>query len=156
MKTFTEIQQFRQWWLWVIILLMPLVIIFLIYFDENKSTTEMIIPLVIFLPFIWFFYALKLKTLVDDKGISLTFKPFLLNHKFIPFEEIEDIKKIKYNPILECGGWGLRWYKNGRAYNVSGNIGIEIKLKSGKIILIGTTKADEFMNFIKYKVSLHC
>lgn len=47
----------------------------------------------------------------------------------------------KYNAIRDYGGWGvkrkLRW---GRAYNVSGNIGLQIYLNNGKKVLFGTQK----------------
>jgi hypothetical protein len=149
MKTFNDTQKFRQWWLWIIIFIMPLVIITLTYFEENRFNNEILLPVILFIPFIWFFYVLKLKTAIDDKGISLSFRPFLLKHKFIKYEDILDAKMIMYKPIIECGGWGLRWYKNGTAYTVSGKQGIEIILKNNTIILIGTQKPEEFIKFFK-------
>ena len=50
--------------------------------------------------------------------------------------------------LLEYGGWGLKggllWKKSkGIAINVSGNIGIQLELKNGKKLLIGTQKLQE-------------
>ncbi|MGK0329715.1 MAG: hypothetical protein ACJAXF_003214, partial [Polaribacter sp.] len=53
-----------------------------------------------------------------------------------------------YLPISEFGGWGLRggfFFNKGKekAVNISGNIGIQLILKSGKKLLIGTQKESE-------------
>ena len=54
-----------------------------------------------------------------------------------------------YRPILEYGGWGIR-YTMGRgwAYNVSGNQGVQLELASGKRILIGSQRAEELARAI--------
>ena len=56
--------------------------------------------------------------------------------------------------MLEYGGWGLRggFFLNkgkGTAYNVSGNIGIQLEFVNGKKILIGTHKRDEVDRVLK-------
>lgn len=58
------------------------------------------------------------------------------------------MKKVyvrKYLPLREYGGWGLRWgiFGSGTAYNISGNMGIQLVLQNGKKILVGTQKAEE-------------
>lgn len=145
MEKYNEIQKFRQWWLWLILLFLPILVIILNYMAEKTFIIESLIVLLFFLPFIWFFYVLNLETTIDKTGIHLTFKPFLINYKLIKFEDIEKIKVITYNPIMQCGGWGLKWYKNGNAINVSGNQGIEIILKNNNLILIGTQKPELFL-----------
>ena len=44
---------------------------------------------------------------------------------------------------------GLRWYKCGTAYTVSGNQGIEILLKNNDLLLIGTQKPEAFIAAIQ-------
>ena len=55
----------------------------------------------------------------------------------------------KYRPIIEYGGWGIRFNKSGKAYTVSGNIGIQIQMSTGKGILIGTQQPNEFLQAMK-------
>ena len=57
---------------------------------------------------------------------------------------------ITYNPIMDFGGWGYRvsWKGKGTALNVKGNKGIELILKNGKKITIGTQKPEEAMHAI--------
>ena len=44
---------------------------------------------------------------------------------------------------MDYGGWGIKYGLKGLAYNISGNFGIQLELKSGSKILIGTQKPDE-------------
>jgi hypothetical protein len=54
-----------------------------------------------------------------------------------------------YRPILEYGGWGIRCgFKGARAYNVSGNKGVQLILQNGKRLLIGSQKPDELVEAI--------
>ena len=48
----------------------------------------------------------------------------------------------KYSPIAEFGGWGYRIsFNGGPAYNIAGNMGLQIVFVSGKKLLIGTQQA---------------
>lgn len=66
--------------------------------------------------------------------------PFINQLKFIDWEEIESIHVEKYEPIKEFGGWGYRGFKDNRALNTHGNLGIRIHLKEGNKILFGTNQ----------------
>jgi hypothetical protein len=57
-------------------------------------------------------------------------------------EDLNECFARKYRPILEYGGWGIRCgWKGGRAYNVSGNEGVQLVFKNGKRLLIGSKEA---------------
>ena len=43
---------------------------------------------------------------------------------------------------MEYGGWGIRWTRNGKAYNVSGDLGVRIDYENGRHLLIGTRHPD--------------
>lgn len=101
------------------------------------------------------FLNLKLKTRIDEKGIYFQFYPIHFSYRTIAWNEISTCYVRQYNAILEYGGWGFRIsfrQKIGRAYNVQGNIGLQIDLKNGKKILIGTQKKEDMQRVIdKYK-----
>jgi len=99
-----------------------------------------IIPVVIVL----LFFSLKLETEVRTDGLYFRFFPIHRKyHKFDP-EQISEYYPRKYRPLREYGGWGIRYgFRTGRAYNVSGNRGIQLVLKNGNKILIGTRKPDQ-------------
>lgn len=90
------------------------------------------------------FHNARLITVIHEKGIMVKFPPFFSKEKFFPKETISGIEVRQYNPILEYGGWGVRMgMGRGKAYNVKGNLGIQLKLTNDKKILIGTQKKDQ-------------
>lgn len=107
--------------------------------DINNYTSTILILVMAWLLFI------QLKTRIDEKGIHVTFFPFIWKRKTFTWEDIYSAKAIKYSPLGDYGGWGYRisFKGKGRAYNIHGNKGINIVLKDGKIRLIGTQKMDE-------------
>jgi hypothetical protein len=99
--------------------------------------------------FLLFFFA-KLTTIINKDGVFIKYVPFRNRKKHIPLNEIESLHVRKYDPIREYGGFGLRFgFKGGMAYNVSGFWGLQIIMKDGEKILIGTQKPEELNNFLK-------
>jgi hypothetical protein len=52
----------------------------------------------------------------------------------------------QYSPISGYGGWGLRLGLNGigKAYNVSGEKGLQLEFSDNRKIVIETNKPEEF------------
>ncbi|APZ48188.1 hypothetical protein BW723_16255 [Polaribacter reichenbachii] len=74
------------------------------------------------------------------------FFPFHLKLKLIAWQDISKAYVRNYSPISDYGGWGLKggWSSaKGKAINVSGDVGIQLELKTGKKLLIGTNKESE-------------
>jgi hypothetical protein len=66
----------------------------------------------------------------------------IYKNKIFSREEIQRYEIRKYSPLLDYGGWGIKKrFKWGRAYNVSGNIGLQLYLKTGKKVLFGTLRS---------------
>jgi hypothetical protein len=86
---------------------------------------------------------LKLETRVETDALYLRFFPFHILYKKISFDDIALVYARTYQPLSEFGGWGIKWGSNGKAYNVSGNRGVQLELKDGKKILIGSQYANE-------------
>lgn len=99
----------------------------------------------------------KLETTITDKGISVSFFPFLFNKKTILWENVKEAFVREYNPITEYGGWGApfihiataRGVANNRALNAKGNQGLQLILKDGKRLLIGTQEPDKIGRVLK-------
>jgi hypothetical protein len=53
-----------------------------------------------------------------------------------------------YRPIRDYGGWGIRYGRNGKAYNVSGNRGVMLEFSHGQKLLIGSQKPGDLANAI--------
>ena len=141
-KQFYEIQQFRQIWIWLIILLIELVLLVPIV-SGIANIFILIIVLLFGYGFPWLFYTMKLVTEVDEISIRITFTPF--TEFIIPFNTIKNYEIRKYRPIWEYGGWGIRFNRDGKAYTVKGTIGLQIELINGEKILIGTENPDKLL-----------
>ena len=152
MKVFKEEQRFTQTWL-ILIIVLCTAIPFLIgiygiiqqitykkpFGDNPMSDLGLIIFTISMLLVSLLIFIFKLKTRIDEIGIHFQFFPIHLKFKTIRWTEINKINVRTYNPIGEFGGWGI---KNG-SYTISGDIGIQLELKNGKKLLIGTKKENE-------------
>lgn len=148
MILFSETQKFRQWWIWIIILIVIEFQVKLLYHEFEKSSPEiekvLLLTFVHVLVVLIFLYS-KLSTEITESEIMYKFFPFNWRKKSILWVDVEKAYVRSYNPILEYGGWGYRFglFGKGRALNVSGNVGLQLELKNGKKILIGTKMQEE-------------
>jgi hypothetical protein len=77
---------------------------------------------------------------IEKHGIIVRFFPFHIKPKVYLWADIESLEVRKYKPLREFGGWGIKGTKNNRAFNVSGDMGLQITFKSGKKLLVGTAQ----------------
>lgn len=150
MKVFIESQRFRQWWLYAI-LGSTFIAVILPFFKDGSSENIwiLIISLLIVVSICLLFFNLELYTRIDFNGIKTQFKPFSFLSRSYSWKEIESCYVRKYSPITEYGGWGVRGLGTASAYNVSGNMGIQLILKNGKRFLIGTHKENDARRILK-------
>jgi hypothetical protein len=81
---------------------------------------------------------MKLYVEITHNDIRFRFPPFLNKWKSINKIEIERFEVRTYKPVWEYGGWGIKGNTRNKAYNVKGNIGLQIYLKDSKKVLFGT------------------
>ena len=84
------------------------------------------------------FWFMKLKLRVSEQGLHYQFFPVHFKERLITFEEIKSYKARTYSPLKEFGGWGIRFSFESKAYNVSGDKGLQIELDNGRKILFGS------------------
>ncbi len=90
------------------------------------------------------FYFILIKIRIDKSEIHFQFFPFVSKH--IRWSDVEKAGVIQYDFV---GGWGVRLFtKYGTVYNVKGNVGLALELKSGKKLLIGTQKGEQLSAFL--------
>jgi len=157
--TFSEIQKMRQLWVWILVISITALawygfIVQIILKTSFGGRPAPDIILVVFwivfglgLPV--FLCAVRLTVEVREDGIYFRFFPFHRTFRRIGFEEIRSCRVRQYHPIREYGGWGIRKGRSGRAYNMSGNLGVELALKNGKNLLLGSLRAEELNRSIR-------
>ncbi|CAM1344073.1 hypothetical protein [Tenacibaculum amylolyticum] len=151
MRVFKESQRFNQPWI-IILIILTIVIHTIItvkqYLHHKIPLSEFIFALGLFILLGGFIFLFKLNTRIDEVGVHYQFFPFHWTYRVKKWNEIQQIYTRKYDPLTEYGGWGIKSrnlfkMKSGIAYNISGNIGIQLVLKNGKKILLGTHKQNE-------------
>jgi hypothetical protein len=149
---FREVQKFALWLRWVVA--PSIAVVFGMFALRQESSqppprTPQIVALIILgillpIAIAVLFSLLKLETEVRTDGLYVRFFPFHINFKIFTAEDLSEHYARTYRPILEYGGWGIRCgWRGGRAYNVSGNKGVQLVLKDGKHLLIGSQRAEE-------------
>jgi hypothetical protein len=96
------------------------------------------------------FWTAKLVTEVRSDGLYIRFFPFHFRYKKIPVEDLHEYYARTYRPIIEYGGCGIRYSISGKskAYNTTGNRGVQLIMKNGRKLLIGSQKAEELADAI--------
>lgn len=136
---FEENQKFNQWWIWSILIIIP--ILSLIPFDdEGIKSYNVIIGFTI--PILFYLFELRIK--ISNQSIHYQFFPIHFKSHEIKLKDIKRFEAIRYSPLKEYGGWGIRYGFKGKAYNVKGNKGVKIYLMNNKNILFGSQKYKDF------------
>ena len=85
----------------------------------------------------------RLTTAVHREGIYAHMFPLTRRH-FYRWEDIESCESVTYRPIRDFGGWGVRYGRSGKAYNVYGKRGVQLVFTDGRRLLLGSQRPDEF------------
>jgi len=145
---FRESQSMRQWWLWAFVLGVQAISFILVFREEGISTGILLWIIFPMFGINGLLYFAKLVTEVREEGIYLRFIPFHFKWVKIDYTNIEQYESIKYNPMRDYGGWGIKWGREGKAYNISGNLGVKLMLNDGKRIMIGSQRPDQMVEAI--------
>ncbi len=170
MIKFNETQHFEQKWLKWSVLLMPIIIVSIHIadlqsiasnFQKNAPITvleKQIINtigmafLISILTGVFLFKLAKLTTWVQHEELYIKFSPFHSKPRIYKLSEIKSAEAITYRPILDFGGWGLKYSHKGKIYNAHGNKAVEIHFKWGKKLFVGSQKAEELASILQAHV----
>lgn len=141
---FTETQKFNKTIIWAIMII-SLSLLFLVPilpFVGNKITNGIWASLLVLTGVITLLASVRLQIRIDRTKLMFRYIPFINSWKTYSFDEIQEIKLIKYNSLREFGGWGIRYNFDSWLYNTGGRYGIKVIVGNKKFIL-GTYKPDE-------------
>lgn len=151
---FYEKQRFRQWWVWLLILFLNGLFIIGLYvqlvegkpFGNNPmSNMGLVVTAILTVLFTVLLLNIKLETIVREDVVMIRFFPFHLKFQAYNWNKIAKSYIRQYYPMREFGGWGIKVSvkKNGKAYSVSGDMGLQLQLMNNDNILIGTKRPDK-------------
>jgi len=155
---FKEEQKFSTPWIFLVIFPALAALIFLLKYNEWKdgsidiSEKDDILGLAIlggalFIMMVGLtilFYSMKLITQIKSDGIYIKYPPIISKERFYSKAEIDKYEIRKYHPNREYSGHGVKRgkRKSGRAYTVSGRLGLQLYLTGGQKMLIGTQRKE--------------
>jgi hypothetical protein len=137
---FEEAQLFKVKWLWILMVLCILssmgVIVGIALVEKSRESW---LALAFVVPFealiLYLFYIVKLETVITTEGIYYRWRPFQRKGWFIPKQDIETAE-MRNGPVLN---YGFNWVPGyGRVHNTGPGEGIQLRLKSGRKIFLGT------------------
>lgn len=151
---FTERQKFRQWWLWLVLLGVNGFFLFGVFRQvigghqfgsKPMSNAGLLIATILTALLTFLLINFRLDTIIKKDGVYVMFFPFHLRFKHYPWNNLTKSFVREYSAIGEYGGWGLRFglFGKGKAFNISGNQGLQLEFTNGKKLLIGTNKPDQ-------------
>jgi hypothetical protein len=154
---FFEVQRFRQIWFWILNVFLAGLswcsflqqIVYKKPFGTHPAPDSVvwIIWAVFGIGFPVFFLSFGMTTEIREDGIQIRFFPF--HRRFIDCQDIQSFEVKEYHPLRDYGGWGVRWSPmKGMAYNVCGNRGVQLELKNGKRVLIGSQEPERLANML--------
>ncbi len=161
---YEEIQNIKAVWIWIIVIITAVGVwtVFMAQIILKFDMGGKPIPTVP-LFFAWIVsgmfvpYALgsfKLIIQVRRKGIYVSFPPLRSSFVIISYQNIEKCYTREYDAKKEYGGTGIMKGESGLSYSMSGKMGVQIELKDGRKILLGSQKPDELGKAIEEMVKL--
>jgi hypothetical protein len=139
-------------WVWPIIVGSFIAAAFAVWQDRSATPTAIGVTSALLLVGPLIFWALvgRLHVRVTHTSLVIGFGHLPLIQKHIPFSDIAEIEPVKYRPIVEFGGWGIRWGFGGkRAWTIRGNRAVRLKLRSGKLFYVGSEDPEQLAERIR-------
>lgn len=150
---FKEEQQFRQPWLWFLIVLPILASIGVtigVSTDSFGKSNDGLIALAIVIPvnllMLYLFFITKFEIAVTDEAVYYNWPPFNRKYRLIAKPDIAEVR-LRKSPLLQLGYKRVIGY--GRVHNLGAPKGLHFTLKSGKKIFISAEKINGFQNAVE-------
>lgn len=164
-----EKQKIRQWWIWTIMAgsfalvvcvfgygLISQLILGKAIGSKPISNTGLVALSVfnisLMLSSLVLLHKVALTVEVTEKALSVSFF-FLMPLKKISLHDISGYRVRHFNAFNEFGGYGFKGSTARRTVIMSGNSGIEISLKNGNTLLLGSRRSDDFCKTLEYLLS---
>jgi hypothetical protein len=137
--SFREVQRFRQPWLWafLVVVIVPTALVGGPFGALVGGAVAL---------FVW---SLRLTTEVREDALYVRFFPFHVSEKRIPWSDVAAVEAVRYRPLRDYGGWGIRFAKGRLAYNVRGAEGVRLTRPGERELLIGSQQSSELARAIR-------
>ncbi len=87
-----------------------------------------------------------LTVLVDETSVHVRFGPVSLLRERIAMADVTHARAVRNSPV---NGWGMRYIRHGRLWNVWGLDAVELQLKNGTRFRIGTDEPQALLQALR-------
>ena len=139
---FHEEQRFRESWLWLAIAIPIAFAIWILLATPGVPSSSVAVVAAVGIAVGALFLLARLETTVNGDSVVVRFHGLWPTRR-IRLDEIAEYAPMRYS-MWDSGGWGVHLGLAGMTYNVSGNDGVQFRLKNGRRVLVGTQRPAEF------------
>lgn len=136
---FSEIQG-PSWWVWLVLLLaggFPLM-----FMLQGAAVWPTILPTLLCLLIAVLF--MPLRTSLSRGRLRVSYGLASLLTWTFPLDEVQQAESVRYRPLREYLGWGIRrGFDGSRCLTMRGNRGVMLQLANGKRFLVGSQRPEE-------------
>jgi len=154
---FKEQQRFSNWILWMLLISMAVGVWFwliatVVLSTGSASGSEDSIAPVWFVVLIWlvigiilpgFVFMLRFDLQIENGEIIFQYFPFQLKPKRLSIKEIQNYKIVRYDPLGDYGGWGVRKKANTIGYITSSDRSVTVLVDDEMQLAFGTDQPKE-------------
>jgi hypothetical protein len=102
------------------------------------------------LPLLLAIFLLQMTTEVTATEVRVWFGGVPLYRRVLSIDSIRRYAVVRYRPIADYGGWGVRAGRDGeRVLNARGDRGVRLELADGSKLLIGSQRPEELAETIE-------
>ena len=144
-ELYREEQPFARTWVWIPVTIVTMVAWYFFFREWFLSPEDTKLPAALWIMFILvgvvtpaLFFSMRLIVTVSRRELKVNMWP--LYRRTVAVADITSVEAVTYRPIMEFGGWGVRYSLTRRAwgYTVSGKEGVQLDLANGKKVLVGS------------------
>ena len=120
-------------------------------FGDKPAPNLVLIVFTLFISSIIFLlFRAKLETRINKEGVFFKWVPFQTGYTMYKWSNIDKAEIISYSFV----GYGFRLTPYGTVHTVGGNKGLQLILKSGRKVVIGTQKSGEIKAILESRKDL--
>lgn len=127
-----------------------------IFYGQRFETlvTVSLISLLFLGGYAFFVSRARLYTDIDTEGIHYQFYPVHVQPHHIDWDQVAGYRVVRTSPLGHLCGWGVDFSTREPRYSVSGRNGLELFLKNGDRLFIGSKNPKRLRKVLKKQVKL--
>jgi len=92
----------------------------------------------------------RLQVRVTRTSLLLVFGYLPFVQRLVPFEDIRRMEAVRYSPLRDFGGWGIRWGGPGRkAWTMRGDRALRLTLRDGSELYVGSDDPERLLERVR-------